>query len=423
MAGADTTQLRRDYFWNSASSLMFSASSVVMLLVVTRQLGLVEAGVYALATAIGQQLQTLGAYEVRPYQATDVRYRFSFGTYFATRIITVSLMTAGIVAYAMYSAKPGQGMLAVILIASIRVFDAFEDVFYSEFQREGRLDVAGKTNFFRVLATTLAFCAAVYLTSNLLVAALVTVITTLVAMLILVVPAAARMFSLKPLFTWAPIAKLLWACFPLFLAAFLATYLINAPRFAIEAYLDEEQQGIYAILFMPAFAINLLTMLVFRPLLTRLATAWNSSELRQFIQIVAKGLLSVLLASAATLVVTYVAGVPILDLLYDVDLAAYKHPLMILVVAGAFNAVGVILYYALATVRKQALVFTGYALAAVIAFVSSTTMVPSMGLLGAAYSFGLSMLALAAIFAVVLWIVASRVARDPRTSALGEGNR
>lgn len=405
-------QLRRDYFWNSASSLMFSAASVIMTMVISRWLGLAAAGIYGVAIAVGQQFQTLGGYEVRPYQATDVRQRFTFGTYFSTRIITVALMIAGIVGYALITENPIQSALLIIAIASLRVFDAFEDVFYTEFQRQGRLDIAGMTNFFRVLATTLAFCGAVYFTGDLGLSALIALAVTLGGMMVLVIPPAVKMYSIRPSFEWRPIKDLLIACFPLFLSSFLAAYAINAPRFAVQTYLDKVEWGVYTVIFMPAFAINLLTMLVFRPLLTRLALAWAERDTSRFGSLVGEGLKALLLASAVTLVVTYFAGVPILDFLFtkpgEPSIAPYWASLMILVVAGMFNAVGIVFYYSLATVRRQGLILLGYAVTAAVAFFLSLFLVPRMGLLGAAWSFAISMVILAAIFGVTLWIVVRR---------------
>ena len=404
-------QLRRDYFWNSASSLMFSASSVLMLLVVTRWLGLAAAGVFALATAIGQQLQTLGAFEVRPYQATDVRHQFSFGEYFAARMFTISLMAVGIVIYAYAAAQPGQAALLIALIASFRIMDAFEDVFYSEFQRDGRLDIGGRTNFYRVALTTLSFVVAVYATRDLMWSTVIALFVAVVSFLLIVLPQARRLFRLRPDFDWRAIFALLLTCAPLFGSAFLATYLINAPRFAIERFLDAEQQGVYAILFMPAFAINLLTMLVFRPLLTHLANAWNQRDLPGFNRLVIRGLSSVVAASAVTLVFTFFYGVPVLDFLYDVSLGSFKRPLLVLVLAGAFNAVGVVFYYALTTIRQQRVVLIGYLAAAVVAFLSSVSWVPRLAITGAAYSFAASMLILAALFGVALLFFMLRALR------------
>ena len=53
-------------------SVMNAASSVLMLLAVTRILGVYAGGVFSLAYAVSQQFQTIGAFEMRPYQATNL---------------------------------------------------------------------------------------------------------------------------------------------------------------------------------------------------------------------------------------------------------------------------------------------------------------------------------------------------------------
>ena len=88
-----TPSLGRDYFWNTAWSFMVAGATVIMLIIVTRAAGVAAAGVFSIALAIGQQFQTLGMYEVRTYQVTDVQGRFTFGTYLAVRILTVLLIT------------------------------------------------------------------------------------------------------------------------------------------------------------------------------------------------------------------------------------------------------------------------------------------------------------------------------------------
>lgn len=396
------SQLGRDYFWNTASSLMGSASMVLMLLVVTRAAGVYAAGIFTLATAVGQQLQTLGAYEVRPYQATDVRARFSFGTYYASRIITVAAMIVGIVAYALVSGRPSNEMVLLILVASLRVFDAFEDVFYGEFQRLRRLDIAGRANFFRVFVTTLAMSISIYVTGDLLISTVITIAASLIAMLALIFPAARSLFSMRPVFSFAPIRQLLLECLPLFLAAFLAMYLANAPRFAIERFLSMEYQAYYGILFMPALAINILAMFIFRPLLTRMAIKWSDGDSRGFKQLIVRGIQGVVAASMLTMIVVYFFGIEILNFLYSVDLSLFTTPLLVLVLGGAFNAAVVILYYALTTMRQQRIVFAGYALGAIAVTALAAVLVPANGILGAAIAYGIAMLLLMVGFGAVL---------------------
>ena len=405
---SERSQLGRDYLWNTAASLMTSLATVVMLLVVTRTAGIRAAGVYSLAIAVGQQFQTLGMYEVRTYHVTDLRHRFTFGTYLATRIVTVALMLAGIVGYAMVSGDGGSDVLLIVLVASLRVFDAFEDVYVCELQRVGRLDLGGRACFWRALSTTASFSGMLVATGNLLVSTVVSLVVSLVVMVGVYLPPSRGLFPLRP--TWDPrrVGQVLLACLPLFLASFISMYLSNAPRFAIDRYLDPTQQGYFAILFMPAVTINLMSLVIFRPLLTRMAGLWVQGDRPGFRAVVNRGLLATAGAFVVVGLVTYVASVPILGLVFGKDVSAFSVELMVLVAGGAMNAASVVLYYALTTVRLQNLVFAGYVLAAGAITLLCVVLVPQGSLLGASVAYTAAMSVLVAVFAVVLYRTVTR---------------
>ena len=405
---SERSQIGRDYLWNTAASLMTSLATVVMLLVVTRTAGIRAAGVYSLAIAVGQQFQTLGMYEVRTYHVTDLRHRFTFGTYLATRIITVALMLVGIVGYAMVSGDGGSDVLLIVLVASLRVFDAFEDVYVCELQRVGRLDLGGRACFWRALSTTASFSGMLVATGNLLVSTVVSLVVSLVVMVGVYLPPSRGLFPLRP--TWDPrrVGQVLLACLPLFLASFISMYLSNAPRFAIDRYLDPTQQGYFAILFMPAVTINLMSLVIFRPLLTRMAGLWVQGDRPGFRAVVNRGLLATAGAFVVVGLVTYVAGVPILGLVFGKDVSAFSVELMVLVAGGAMNAASVVLYYALTTVRLQNLVFAGYVLAAGAITLLCVVLVPQGSLLGASVAYTAAMSVLVAVFAVVLYRAVTR---------------
>ena len=405
---SERSQIGRDYLWNTAASLMTSLATVVMLLVVTRTAGIRAAGVYSLAIAVGQQFQTLGMYEVRTYHVTDLRHRFTFGTYLATRIVTVALMLVGIVGYAMVSGDGGSDVLLIVLVASLRVFDAFEDVYVCELQRVGRLDLGGRACFWRALSTTVVFSLTLALTGSLLTSTVTTLVLSVLTTVLVYLPPSRGLFPLRP--TWDPrrVGQVLLACLPLFLASFISMYLSNAPRFAIDRYLDPTQQGYFAILFMPAVTINLMSLVIFRPLLTRMAGLWVQGDRPGFRAVVNRGLLATAGAFVVVGLVTYVAGVPILGLVFGKDVSAFSVELMVLVAGGAMNAASVVLYYALTTVRLQNLVFAGYVLAAGAITLLCVVLVPQGSLLGASVAYTAAMSVLVAVFAVVLYRAVTR---------------
>lgn len=417
-------QLGRDYLWNTAASLMSSLAVVIMGVAIMRSgatdsFARAQYGLFTLALAIGQQYQTVGLYEVRTFHVTDVRRRFDFGTYLSTRLLTCLVMV-GLIAYHSWTAStkdPYPAFTVIAAMALLRIFDAFEDVYYSEFQRAGRLDIAGKACFLRIFTTTFLWSGLYWFTQDLLTSTLITFAVTCVVLVVAYGLPARGVFPLLPSFNLRGIAGILWECLPLFLAAFLNQYLANAPRFAIHAALGDEELGVFAIIYMPAVAINMLSLFVFRPLLTRMALRWTEGKRDEFFAIVRKGLLTTAGAFVIVAAVTYVIGSPLLTLVFGTDVSGYVAELMVLVLAGALNAASVILYYALATMRRLHAVLAVFAVTGATAYLIAPALTRSYAMMGASLAYAATMGLLALLFTAVMLIPTRRapIGTEPTT--------
>lgn len=417
-------QLGRDYLWNTAASLMSSLAVVIMGVAIMRSgatdsFARAQYGLFTLALAIGQQYQTVGLYEVRTFHVTDVRRRFDFGTYLSTRLLTCLVMV-GLIAYHSWTAStkdPYPAFTVIAAMALLRIFDAFEDVYYSEFQRAGRLDIAGKACFLRIFTTTFLWSGLYWFTQDLLTSTLITFAVTCVVLIVAYGLPARGVFPLLPSFNLRGIAGILWECLPLFLAAFLNQYLANAPRFAIHAALGDEELGVFAIIYMPAVAINMLSLFVFRPLLTRMALRWTEGKRDEFFAIVRKGLLTTAGAFVIVAAVTYVIGSPLLTLVFGTDVSGYVAELMVLVLAGALNAASVILYYALATMRRLHAVLAVFAVTGATAYLIAPALTRSYAMMGASLAYAATMGLLALLFTAVMLIPTRRapIGAEPTT--------
>ena len=406
-------QLGRDYLWNTAASLMSSLAVVIMGVAIVRSgatdsFARAQYGLFTLALAIGQQYQTVGLYEVRTFHVTDVRRRFDFGTYLSTRLLTCLVMV-GLIAYHSWTAstkEPYPAFTVIAAMALLRIFDAFEDVYYSEFQRSGRLDIAGKACFARIFTTTFLWSGLYWFTQDLLTSTLITFAVTCVVLIVAYGLPARGVFPLLPSLNVRGVAGILWECLPLFVAAFLNQYLANAPRFAIHAALGDEELGVFAIIYMPAVAINMLSLFVFRPLLTRMALRWTEGKRGEFFSIVRRGLLTTAGAFAIVAAVTYMIGPPLLALVFGTDVSGYVGELMVLVLAGALNAASVILYYALATMRRLRAVLAVFVAAGATAYLLAPALTRSLAMMGASLACAATLGLLALLFALVMLIPA-----------------
>ena len=404
-------QLGRDYLWNTAASLMSSLAVVIMGVAIMRSgttdsFARAQYGLFTLALAIGQQYQTVGLYEVRTFHVTDVRRRFDFSTYLSTRLLTCLVMV-GLIAYHSWTAStkdPYPAFTVIAAMALLRIFDAFEDVYYSEFQRSGRLDIAGKACFARIFTTTFLWSGLYWFSQDLLLSTLVTFAVTCVVLVVAYGLPARGVFSLLPSPNVRGITGILWECMPLFIAAFLNQYLANAPRFAIHTSLGDEALGVFAIIYMPAVAINMLSLFVFRPLLTRMALRWAEGKRGEFLSIVRKGLVTTAAVFVVVAAVTYVIGAPLLTLVFGTDVSGYVGELMVLVLAGALNAAGVILYYALATMRRLRAVLGAYAVAAATAYVMAPILTNSHAMMGTSLAYAATMGLLAVLFTTFMLV-------------------
>ena len=69
---------RSIYIWNICGSIVNALFSVVALMIVTRFLDDREADIFSIAWTISQLMATVGTFQIRVYQATDVQGTFLF---------------------------------------------------------------------------------------------------------------------------------------------------------------------------------------------------------------------------------------------------------------------------------------------------------------------------------------------------------
>lgn len=344
---------KKIFFWNMAGSMLNALSSMLLSIIVARVTGEVTAGIFLFGFTIAQQMLTVGCYEMRPYQSTDVQHAFSFPTYLASRIVTCIAMLVFSIPFIAVSGGNFYNCTIAFLMCVYKMFDAAEDIFHGMLQQNGRLDVAGKALFFRVLISTVAFLIVLYITHDLIITALFGIVVAFLSFAVLNISTAKEFESIRPDFSFAPLKKLLITCFPLFAGSFMLLYIYSAPKYAIQRQLSQEYQTYYNALFMPTFVINLFSSFALKPLLTTLANSWVQKRYKSFHKMILKLVVYIFAFTLFSLVVAYFLGIPVLSWMYKINLSAYRFHLLALLLGGGFNALSVVFYYAVTVMRKQ----------------------------------------------------------------------
>lgn len=397
---------KNSYLWNMIGGLLNAGQSVFILMVITRVAGIDDAGIFTIAYASANLFLTIGNYGMRSYQVTDVNHHFSFGDYLGSRITTSIIMIAVSIAYVLYgiafNSYTTNKALIVFVICLLKVIDAVEDVFSGYYQQQGRLDVGARIMTVRLFATIVVICISMIITRNLLISSIITAIVCAFLSITFNLCLYKTFITERVLFSASKVLHLLIDCIGPFLAAFLAFYVGNAPKYAIDSYLPQDIQAYYGFIAMPVFVVGLLNNFLYQPILTSLANDWVEKRRKQFVKRICRQIVIIFAITAVTLVGAYLLGIPVLSILYSADLSPYKNELLILLLGGGMLAVVGFINIILTILRHQKDLIWGYMFIAVMAYILSPIFVKQWNITGASWIYTILITALALIFAVVL---------------------
>ena len=409
---------RSTYIWNTVSATVLAMQGMVIQAVVSRTNGATDLGIVSIAFSIATLMMYVGQYGIRRFQASDVKEQFSFEEYHGMRILTCIVMVVASLAYCIYGrAFNGYSSLkfaVIFMVCMLKLIMAYSDVYHGNMQQKGRFDVAAKATAIRYSAELLIFCAMLVLTHDLLLSAVVCVACSVVMMVMLSMNAGRHYCSsLRPVFRAPALKGLLIEGFPLFISMFLNTYVSNAPRYAIDAYLNDDIQAVFSCIFMPVFVVQVVAQFIFNPVIASYAHLWlrkTEESYRAFIKRIKKMCLVVAGLELLALVVAATIGIPVLSAVFGLDLSDYKTELLIIMIGGAPLAYSVYFSTVIAIIRAQRSLIVCYGVTSVMALALSKFFVGGYGIRGASWMYVLLMgvLAVSLLIAMLRRLIRER---------------
>ncbi|MEZ7592427.1 lipopolysaccharide biosynthesis protein [Streptococcus sp. 27098_8_186] len=399
----NTPSQKSIYIWNLLGNFAAAAVSVLYLLIVSRMQTSEVADQFSLATSIGNLWIIIGQFQVRNYQATDVKSSHPFSAYFYTRLLTVTMMVISLFPY-LWTINydfTNNSVMIITWIIVYRVADAFSDLFQGYFQQHGRLDIAGKAMVYRYALSVLILLFGLLLSHSMVLTLLALALFNLFFVFSYDY-AHFKLFdklSFRNSFSRNTIDesfKIIRVCFSLFIYGFLLTLVFNEAKLSISgAYakgiVEAGAQRDYNILFMPVFFMSL-CILVVRPLITQMAELWQRKKFQVFYKMFLKILLLTLSIGIVITFLTYLIGVNVLSLIFGLDLLKYKLELTILVLSGVLYSFSIILENILIIMRKHYYLLSVYILMFIVTKMITTELVNKYQIMGASISFCIAMI-------------------------------
>lgn len=405
-------KVKAAYFWNTCSTILNAFQTVFILMLISRIDPISDAGIFTISFAMGNLMMTIGRYGIRQFQVSDVKEKYSFREYFFVRIVTCIITIVVALSYVGYNFSidiyDGKKASVILLVCFAKLIDAFEDVLHGMLQQYERLDVAGKILALRLFGYTVTYIIMYLETKNLVLTSGVALIVSIMLFLILNITAFKEFRIKNQEFQWKNLCNMLKECFPLFISSYFIIYIGNAPKYAIDTVLSNEAQACFNYIFMPVFVISILSQFVYQPVISKIAVVWSKGDRKILGKIIMKQLFIILCLSAIVLAGGYLLGIPVLSIVYGVNLTGYKMELMVLLTSGGMLALVYFFQMIITVVRRQNWLLFGYLIAYLIFVFFGKMIVRSYGIMGISIFYVLVISVVALLFGVITFLIVTK---------------
>lgn len=384
---------KKNFFWNTLGSLVNSVTSLFFMIIVTRINGTDVAGVFAFAFSIACFFQVISNYAGRIYQVTEVDDSFSDTDFLIHKVITCGLMLSVSLVFILIKSYSFSKSIIIILFVVFRLIESVAEVFYAIIQKKEELYKVGISLFLKGFLGIFFFFIIDYLFKNIFYSIISLIFVNLLVTVFL------DYNWMKPWYRQTKISKykvkkIFKGGFFVFLFTFLTQYVLNAPKYAIDDYLNNQAQTIYGIIVMPTTVLILCGQFIVQPLLVNIAALVKEKKYTVLKKFTYK--LLAILGGIGILgeLCCYWIGIPFLEFIYGISLADYKIALLIVILGAVFYALSFIISTVLTTMRKTFIQIIFYGIVSLFIMVTSKLFVIKFGVLGASFAYCISMVLL-----------------------------
>lgn len=382
---------KKNVIWNMIGTTANAFNSLFFMIIVTRINGLKDSGIFTLAFSLACLFCFIGNYEGRVFQVTDVKQDFSNKEYIVHRISSCILMMVTVLIYCLIMKYDAYKMSVTFALCFMKCCEVFSDVFYGVLQKNDNLELVGKSLFFKSIASILVFVVLDMVTKNLLLSCVGLDLIWLVVLFLYDIPKTKNLIQKEEKNSLTNIIKLYKDGFFSFSILFLAVYLVNAQKYALDGIVVESLQAVFGIVLMPATIISLACQYLLQPILNTIANLYALGQKKEFNILIFKSSLLVLVFGLVCIIGAYLFGIPVLNILYGVNISDYKLCLILIIVGAIFYSLSTLVSAALTTIRHTFVQFIVYSVTSLFALFVSKLFIINFSLIGASLAYLLCM--------------------------------
>lgn len=379
--------LKKNIIWNTIGVFTLSLTSFVYSLILVRLCNLSVTGIWSYAFAIACTCVTLASFGGRTYQVTDSKNELSTFTYISSRYMTVAVTLVLVLCFVFVKGFSFNKALIIILLCIFKFCEELSDVYYGILQKHEKLYIVGKSMFFKSVLNMFLFLLGTYFSKNLLLPIILILINNFLFIYLYDRRNALKLEKIEKKFNKNFYIKYFKDNLIICLFLFLATYLVNCPKYVMETYLSDELQGIYNILVLPATAVSLIGSFIINPLLVNISKDFAENKIYNIKKVSNKIIIILFIFGVIACLGGYLLGGPVLQLIYDFDIKNYMFVFLLIIIGCTFYTISTVLSMILITTRKLISQFVFNAVLAIFSYILCVVLIKAYSIQGGIYAY------------------------------------
>lgn len=315
--------LKQNALWNAVGNVIYLVCQWVVTVLVTVFGGFEDAGVLSIAMSVSATFQTVAMFGIRNYQVSDLEGKYSDSCYMGFRLLTCTAAMILCVGFSLISRYFGASLLAICLFMLFRLSENYSDALHGIAQKNGRLDIAGKSFALKGVGLLGCFLAGYLPSRSLNIGLLCMMLFSLAVTVLYDLPAVKRVVPFRLTDNVRGCMRLGRETWPLCVYLFLYSALSTVPKLILEKQCGEALLGAYSSIFAPALLLQAATGYLYIPFTPQFTEQLQSGNKRGFKGLLAKLCIAILIVAVLVLVAAQFLGEFALVLVFGEQIRAY----------------------------------------------------------------------------------------------------
>jgi O-antigen/teichoic acid export membrane protein len=407
LAGRPLPSLRSNFSWTLAGNFVYAGCQWGMLVALAKLGDAAMVGQFALGLALTAPVILFSNLQLRNVQVTDARHEYFFGDYLALRLVMTAAAVVVIAGLALLQGSGADTALVILAVGLSKAAEAVSDVFHGYLQKRERMDRIAVSLMLKGVLALAALYVTVRFSHSVLWGSVALAASALVVLLAYDIPTAAALRRyllasdspgdpnrhpadpLAPCWRPGALLRLARLALPLGFVMFLISLTTNIPRYYIEHYQGLYELGIFAAIFYTTVAGTQVVSALAESATPRLARYYAAGDSRQFRRLLYRLLWVAALVGAGAVLVALVGGRLLLTLLYRPEYAEHVDIFLWVCAAAAVGYVSTPLGHGMTAARYFFVQVPLFVVVGVVTAGACAWLVPTHGLVGAAWAVGL----------------------------------